>query len=248
MILGQDDKPPLDELVHFGVKGMKWGVRKADDSHGYRLHAASPTIAASLHPSTKDGAKRIAPLMASRYGFQISDFKDLKQTNPAEYAYGTVGYVESTPGQRGGVVHMRPGDQRKELANAEKTGWFAEGTGNVNGFITHESAHALFHAEQEIRPGLFRQKVVGGNIDARNAALKAATKQAASDGIPEHLQISRVSGYAAASGSREELEAELFSQYHWNPNPPAFVKAWGETLHREMGIDATPFREVVKHG
>lgn len=30
MILGEEIKPPLDELVHFGVKGMKWGVRKED--------------------------------------------------------------------------------------------------------------------------------------------------------------------------------------------------------------------------
>lgn len=30
MILGEEIKPPLDELVHFGVKGMKWGVRKGD--------------------------------------------------------------------------------------------------------------------------------------------------------------------------------------------------------------------------
>lgn len=32
MILGQEDKPPLDEdtLVHYGVKGMHWGVRKDD--------------------------------------------------------------------------------------------------------------------------------------------------------------------------------------------------------------------------
>jgi len=26
MIVGQEDKPPLDELAHYGVKGMKWGV------------------------------------------------------------------------------------------------------------------------------------------------------------------------------------------------------------------------------
>lgn len=32
MILGQEEKPPLDEdtLAHYGVKGMHWGVRKGD--------------------------------------------------------------------------------------------------------------------------------------------------------------------------------------------------------------------------
>jgi hypothetical protein len=28
MILGQSDKPSIDELIHYGTKGMKWGVRK----------------------------------------------------------------------------------------------------------------------------------------------------------------------------------------------------------------------------
>jgi hypothetical protein len=28
MIFGEEVKPPLDELVHYGVKGMRWGVRK----------------------------------------------------------------------------------------------------------------------------------------------------------------------------------------------------------------------------
>lgn len=240
----------LDEvLAHYGVLGMKWGVRKDDTPTGHRLHTGAVPIAASLHPSTKVGAKEIVPLMSNRYGFQITEFKDLKVSNPAEYDYGTIGYVQLTPGQKGGVVHMRPGDQRKKLAEAEKTGWFANGTGNVRGFVTHEAAHAMLHADQQVKVGfLGGQKVKSGSIQARDAALKAASKQAARDGIPEHQQIAQVSGYAHASGSREELEAELFSQYHWNPNPPAFVNVWGQTLHREMGVDATPFREVVKHG
>lgn len=28
-LIGANDKPPLEELVHFGVRGMHWGVRKA---------------------------------------------------------------------------------------------------------------------------------------------------------------------------------------------------------------------------
>lgn len=31
MILGEEVKPPLDELVHFGVKGMRWGHRKEQE-------------------------------------------------------------------------------------------------------------------------------------------------------------------------------------------------------------------------
>ena len=30
-LIGADDKPPLEELVHFGVRGMHWGVRKNRD-------------------------------------------------------------------------------------------------------------------------------------------------------------------------------------------------------------------------
>lgn len=32
MILGEETKPSLENLVHFGVKGMKWGVRKEEQS------------------------------------------------------------------------------------------------------------------------------------------------------------------------------------------------------------------------
>lgn len=42
------DKPPLDELAHYGVKGMKWGVRK--DNSG----------PAGVHPKTNREARKDA--------------------------------------------------------------------------------------------------------------------------------------------------------------------------------------------
>jgi hypothetical protein len=47
MILGEEDKPSLDELAHHGVKGMKWGSRRGKSEsvssakpNGSEIHAA----------------------------------------------------------------------------------------------------------------------------------------------------------------------------------------------------------------
>jgi hypothetical protein len=48
MILGQE-KPSLEELVHFGVKGMKWGVINEDKPTG----RTSKGSADSSKPKTK---------------------------------------------------------------------------------------------------------------------------------------------------------------------------------------------------
>ncbi len=229
-------------LEHFGVKGMRWGVRKKYETGEYRLQIPTPKVDVSLHKATQSAAKDISALIGERYGYQITAVKAIDPGHP-DYARGLVGYVMNTPGRSGGEIYARQGDIRKALKGAEDIGWFGKDTGNVKGFLTHESAHAIFHAEQQVKPGFFKPKIVGGNHEARNKALKAAVKEAAKAGISGQMFSSSVSGYAAKAGMLEETEAELFSQYHWSPNRPAFVKTWGETLHKEMGIDNTPFRE-----
>jgi hypothetical protein len=247
-----------DFLAHYGVKGMKWGVRKDDSGGGHRfqgptkttaLPKAGPAMDGDLHSATKAGGAEVAKLMGDRYGFKITAIKDLGKTHPHEVIRGTVGFVEVTPGRAGGVMHIQNVDVRAMLKDAEKTGWM-NGTGNVRGLVTHEAAHAMFHAEQHKSISIWTgaTKTKGGQIEKRDVALKAGMKEAKRNGISARNFAGSVSGYAKTSGMREELEAEMFSQYHWHPNPPSHVRVWGETLHRELGVDATPFREVVKNG
>jgi len=243
------EKPPLDEalLVHYGVVGMKWGIRKSDETGGvHRFQTVGPKIDSALHKSTQVAGQDVARLMGERYGFHISELKSFGPGHP-EYERGTAAYVEHTPGKRGGVIHASQADLRKSLKYSEEIGWSAKGCGHNHGLLTHEASHALFHAEEKVQMGFFKSKVVGGNIEARDAALKVAMQDAERSGIRRNQFVTNVSGYSAASGTRQEMEAELFSQYHWSPNPPSYVKVWGETLHQQMGVDPTPFREEVKH-
>lgn len=235
-------------LEHHGIKGMKWGIRNDPTSSGFRLQTIDPKIDSSLDSSTKTAGKEVSRLMAQRYGFQITEIRNLKTGRPDEYNRGTAAFVENTPGKSGGVIFAKPGNITKELEAPDNAGWMAKGTDNVRGLLTHESAHALFHAQQSTKAGLFSVKVVGGEQSARDKAMKASVKQAKRDGIRSDF-LSKISDYAAFSGTREEAEAEMFSQYHWGSNTPAFINVWGKTLHQEMGIDSTPFKDQVKrHG
>lgn len=75
-----DDKPPLQAvyLVHAGVKGMKWGVRKAEDRRGiFKQTRTNIGIARKATPARRKvgigliavaatiAAGRVAPLPAS---------------------------------------------------------------------------------------------------------------------------------------------------------------------------------------
>lgn len=237
--------PKNKELTHYGVKGMKWGVRNDSETSKHRFQAGETIVDSALHQSSQTAGKEIASLIGKRYNFHISEIKAIGPGH-REYDMGTAGYVEvnNKSGKSNRVIYVSQDDLRGVMKNAEETGWTAKDCGTVSSFLTHESAHAIFHApQQQVKTGFLKSKTVGGNIEARDKAITAAIQQAAKDGIPGHKFTSVISGYSKSSGTREEAEAEMFSQYHWSSNPPKFVKVWGETLHQELGIDGTPFRE-----
>lgn len=229
------------DVVHYGVKGMHWGVRKNREvSAG---SSSSLNVEPGLHKSTVVAAQEVSSLMGDRYGYEIKNVKVLDKRHP-QYDPSYMAFVEDNKhfgGKNDATIFVSPRNMTRNLRAAERAGWNAMGTGNMKGLLTHESAHSLFHSDQVVTTTASgKQKVTGGNIEARDKAFKAAMKAAAQDGVT----IWDSSGYARAAGVREELEAELFSQYHWATNPPRFVEVWGKSLHQEMGVDPTPFKEV----
>jgi hypothetical protein len=116
------------------------------------------------------------------------------------------------------------------LKKREAEGWLAPGTGTVEGVITHEYGHRLLQGS-----------TAGGPERAeRSRALGAAQLAANQAGGPASLVTGQYS-----RKSRSEAEAELFSHYHWGGEQRApWVRAWGDTLHRELGYDPTPMSEV----
>lgn len=232
-------------LQHFGVKGMKWGVRHDPEASGaFRARSADLEVDPGINADVKKAAVDISARMDERYGFHIGAIKLIPKDHQ-EYGTDTMAFVEPAARATSAVstIYVTNGSVRARLKHAEDVGWFAKGCGNEKTLLTHEAAHALFHVNDRLKMGLLSQRLAGDSIKARDKAMHAAIKAAKKDGIdPGHL-LFNVSGYAYTSGTRQELEAEMFSQYHWAPNPPRFVQVWGETLHHELGIDPTPFKE-----
>jgi hypothetical protein len=116
------------------------------------------------------------------------------------------------------------------LARDETVGWVAPGTGNLVGLLTHEFGHYFLDS--------WHGRVYYTGAQKQRVSMAAA--QAARDaGAPPGALGSSVSRYAQTD--KHEAEAELFAFYHMGGSKrPNWVIQWGETLHREMGLDPTP--------
>lgn len=250
---------PQEALEHFGVPGMRWGHRKTDSAPAQTY---SPTVDVAalkspithmdpiIHTETQDAAHQVAGMLSQRYGYDVTSVRAVPQTKQFK---NYIAYVESNPdaknGAGKGTIFVQPRAMNAEMKKEEGSGWFGRDQGNMRAVMTHETAHSMFHAEEKfVKTGFLKGKWEGGEKAAREKAWIEAEAAAIADGIKKNQVRSKISGYANYSMWHEETEAELFSQYHWMKDPPRFVQVWGETLHNEMGIDPTPFREVVDNG
>jgi 2'-5' RNA ligase len=152
-----------------------------------------------------------------RYGFSIGNAEPLSPNSRA-FAQVTGSTLLFNPKQ------LRDGP----LIRAERDGWLAPGTGKVEGAMTHELGHLLLHGNYGPGAGGKGQTaMIKAKVAARNAGMTTGV----------------VSRYG--QGSRIEADAELFAHYHWGgAKREPWVVAWGETYHRELGLDATPFSEA----
>jgi hypothetical protein len=226
------------ELVHHGVKGMKWGVRK-ERSSSSRVKGSE-----HFHRDQAKAVNTVSDHMKRAYGHPFDEVVPIKGKN-SKY----IAYVERRSKDGRKIVHVNNNPNIKaDLQGTIDRGWFVPaGNHPVESNFTHEAAHSYFH-----------QRSKGGKAlmdDMRKSAWDAAQKQAIKDKVytpktgikkifgvqPEREMAAKLSKYAEKSIFIEETEAEIFSAYHWSPNPPKFVDAFMNDIHTQLGNDVQPF-------
>lgn len=77
------EKPSLEELQHFGVKGMKWGVHKTHGTHEFHRKFNTPEKRATeIKRARRSVAKSKAKAEKAKGTPQAKKFKDLHLKNP----------------------------------------------------------------------------------------------------------------------------------------------------------------------
>jgi 2'-5' RNA ligase len=237
-------KTVVEEILeHHGVKGMKWGVRNTTSTTLGRTTAHKVEGLEHYTPEVGQAIKTVSQKMGRGYNLRIDEVVPLSEKEDQKF----LGYVR-IKNKGANAIHLSTDPKlKKTLAGFEKEGWFTASNGNnVESLLTHESAHALLH----VRNG--SGKPIGEQI--RKDAWQKVADQALADGtIKKRTGFSRLTGdmyrdvagnvsdYAKSSFFIEEIEAEMFTSYHWAKNPPKFVDTYMKEVNTAMGKPVQPF-------
>lgn len=159
--------------------------------------------------------------LANRYG---AGFSHSKLMSPEQRRAGGTFAIK---GNRltGLTLHVNKNVTNSMLSRAERVGWLAKGTGSHQGAVLHAYGTALMSHGAGIYP---MRRVAAAKMKARVAAFKAGSGPTLSTSKLTRRDSSFTNG-------------QLFAHYHLGGSDrPKWVTAWGETFHRELGLDPTP--------
>lgn len=204
-------------------------------------HNIKPQLSAiKINPGLTDQIQQVNDLFARRYGVSFDTVEHsstyAKEEPETKIHKNAIAYVRNRFGVM--TLGLNPKISQGMFKKAEKIGLWPPGTGHVQSLMTHEFAHALLQGDGLVSLWQRDSSTLGKALKTAKEAARAANMPPPGKGIG----VGEVSTYAKENN--REAEAELFAFYHWGGSKrPPWVVVWGETLHRELGLDPTPITE-----
>lgn len=100
------DKPEDYELIHYGIKGMKWGIRRKTDSNGLVVKSSSPKeYSEDAAKAKSSGEKARAKGVQSLSNLELRQLNDRLNLETNYSRLTSSGTPESSAASRGAQVY-----------------------------------------------------------------------------------------------------------------------------------------------